>query len=247
MTHSIRFPLLALLSLAVAACAGDPTPVALATNGTGGDAAFAKLADDILQDNFRRDPSGATDLGIHKYDDQLNDFSRTARLARSTALKRFRTALKAIDAATLSPANQLDREQLLRAMDANIQGLDVIQPWAKDPDSYSGGVTTAAYVIMKRAYAPAADRLRSLIAREKRIPAALEEARRNLDNPPQIYTEIAIEQIDGNISLFQNDVPAAFKEVTDTALLAEFGKSNAAVIAALGRYKEFLQNDLLPR
>ena len=31
-----------------------------------------------------------------------------------------------------------------------------IRMWAKDPDTYSGGVTNAAYVIMKRAYAPAA-------------------------------------------------------------------------------------------
>ena len=53
--------------------------------------------------------------------------------------------------------------------------------WAKDPDTYSGGVTNAAYVIMKRDYAPAADRLKALIAREKKMPAALQEARKNLD------------------------------------------------------------------
>ena len=50
------------------------------------------------------------------------------------------------------------------------------------------------------------------------MPAALAEARKNLENPPRIYTEIAIEQIDGNISFFKKDVPAAFTDVTDTAL-----------------------------
>ena len=120
--------------------------------------------------------------------------------------------------------------------------------WTKDPDSYSGGVTNAAYVIMKRAYAPA-DRSAEGAhrARDRRMPAALAEARKNLDNPPQIYTEIAIEQIDGNISFFKNDVPAAFKDVTDPALLAEFKKANDGVIAALGEYKTFLKNDLLPK
>ena len=66
------------------------------------------------------------------------------------------------------------------------------------------------------------------------MPAALAEARKNLDNPPKIFTEIALEQIDDNVSFFTNDVPAAFKDVTDKALLAEFKKSNDAVIAALG-------------
>ena len=112
--------------------------------------------------------------------------------------------------------------------------------WTKDPDAYSGGITNAAYVIMKRAYAPAADRLRSLIAREKQMPAALVDARRNLDNPPEIYTQIAIEQIDGNISFFKNDVPAAFTDVTDTTLLDEFADDQRRGHRRARRYKTYL-------
>ena len=71
-------------------------------------------------------------------------------------------------------------------------------------------MTRAAYVIMKRKFAPPTDRLKSLIAREQKMPAFLEEGRRNLDSPARIFTEIAIEQIDGNIRFFRNDVTAAF-------------------------------------
>ena len=100
---------------------------------------------------------------------------------------------------------------------------------------------------MKRPFAPGADRLRSLIARQKQMPAALAEARKNLANPPRIYTEIAIEQIDGNIAFFKADLPAAFKEVTDPSLQAEFASTNAAVVAALEDYKTFLEKELLPK
>ena len=233
----------ALLALVLAGCASAPPRPAAGS----GDAAFSQLAHAILQDTFRRHPTTATDLGIHTYDDQLEDASSSARRAESAALKGFLAALNAIDPATLSPANQLDREQLLHAMDAGILSLDVIRRWARDPDVYSGGVTGAAYVIMKRPYAPAEDRLRALIEREKHMPASLEEGRKNLDNPPQVYTEIALEQIDGNISFFTNDVPAAFADVKDEALLAEFAQTNAAVIAALGDYKTWMKDDLLPR
>jgi uncharacterized protein (DUF885 family) len=236
--------LLTLLAVPLTGCGGGTTPPSAAGPG---DAAFAKLADDILQDYFERHPSAATDLGIHEYDDQLDDVSQSARQSESSALKSFRASLAAIDAATLSPDKQLDREQLIRAVDSSLLSLDVIRMWTKDPDSYSGGVTNAAYVIMKRAYAPAADRLRALIAREQRMPAALVEARKNLQNPPEIYTKIAIEQIDGNIAFFKNDVPAAFKDVTDRALVEAFTKSNAGVIAALGEYKTYLQKELLPQ
>jgi uncharacterized protein (DUF885 family) len=211
------------------------------------DATFTTLAGDVLQDYFRRRPSSATDLGIHDYDDRIEDVSQAAREAESATLKAFRRSLAGIDPAPLSLSAQLDREQLIRSLDAEILSLDVIQPWRKDPDAYSSGITRAAYVVMKRPYAPGADRLRSLIAPQKQMPAALAEARKNLANPPRIYTEIAIEQIDGNIGFFKADLPAAFKEVTDPSLRAEFASTNTAVVAALEDYKTFLEKELLPR
>jgi uncharacterized protein (DUF885 family) len=235
---------LIVFTVVAAACGPAPAPTPVAGSG---DAAFSQLAREILDDHYKRHPSEATDLGIHQYDDQLDDLSRAAIESESSALKAFRSKVAATDPATLTDGNALDREQLLHAIDAEVLRADTTRMWAKDPDTYSSSVTNAAYVIMKRDYAPAADRLRALIAREKKMPAALQTARTNLDTAVPIYTQIAIEQIDGNISLFKNDVPAAFKDVTDAALRAEFKMVNDAVIAALGEYKAFLEKDVLPK
>ncbi len=97
-------------------------------------------------------------------------------------------------------------------MDAAVLTDRVIKPFATNPDFYSSGVTNAAYVIMEREYAPADQRLTALVARENAMPAALAQARTNLVNPPRIFTEIAIEQLDGDANFFKNDVPGAFKE-----------------------------------
>jgi uncharacterized protein (DUF885 family) len=107
---------------------------------------------------------------------------------------------------------------------------------------------------MERPYASANTRLRSLVEREKLMPQVFEDARKNLKNPPKIFTEIALEQIDGDVSFFEKDVPSAFfsgadgEEVAnDVAAKAEFAKSNAAVIAALKSYAAWMKTDLLPR
>jgi uncharacterized protein (DUF885 family) len=100
---------------------------------------------------------------------------------------------------------------------------------------------------MERPFAPVNTRLRQAIEREKQIPPVFVEARKNLKNPPRIFTEIALEQIDGIISFFQNDVPLAFKDATDQAAKAEFAKTNAAVIDALKSYGAWMKSDLLPR
>ncbi|MCU1236994.1 MAG: hypothetical protein JWP63_4961, partial [Candidatus Solibacter sp.] len=121
------------------------------------------------------------------------------------------------------------------------------RPWEKNPDVYSSGATNAVYVVMSRKFAPAAERVKSVIAREKAIPRLFQSARENLKNPPRVYTEVALEQLDGIASFFQNDVPAAFQEVKDAALMKEFKQANQGVIDALKAYQGFLKTDLLPR
>ncbi len=232
------------LTLALASCApSEPGPAAAASR----DASFQQVADEFLSDYFKRNPTTSTYLGIHDYDSELEDASKAAVDAEIATLKRFRERFAAIDEARLSPADQLDRAQVLSAIDSQLLEREVVRSWATNPDAYSSGLGSTAYIMIKRAFAPAPDRLKALIAREKLMPAVLDEARKNLDNPPAIYTDIAIEQLDGTRDFFKTAVPAAFPGVTDAALLAEFTRSNQAVIDALDRYKTFLEKDLKPR
>ena len=246
MSYRLLFISLLSATLSSTACGSSqpqPSPAAVSS----GDSAFSELAHSYLEEIYRRQPTQATFLGIHKYDDQLEDYSRQAVMDAVASAHQFRDRLAAVDSKTLSAANQLDREQLLHAIDSRLLTLEVVRPWAKDADSYSSGLTNTAYIMIKRNFAPAERRLRLLIAREKAMPAALAEARKNLENPPRIYTDIAIEQIDGNRGFFQTAVASAFPDVSDKALLAEFKDANDAVIAAFGEYKKWLQEDLLKR
>ena len=212
-----------------------------------GDAALTAAAVDVLEDTYRRQPTRATDLGVHKYDDRLEDYSRAAVTQEIDAVRALRARVEAIDPATLTLDRQLDREQLLHALDSRVLTLDAIKPWARDPDTYSSGITNTAYVMIKRNFAPPEERLRRLIAREKAMPGVLAEARKNLDNPPRIYVEIAIQQLDASREFFKTSVPQAFRDVKDAALRQEFARVNGAVVSALAEYKMWLQKDLLPR
>jgi uncharacterized protein (DUF885 family) len=242
--HLCRATLIACVT-AIAAC--RPAEEAHGTVATAADSSFTVLARVIIDDYMARSPSAATDLGIHKYDDRIEDASRDAVQAESKGFADFRAKLMAVDTSGLSEANRADRELLIRTMDAGILADDVIKRWTKDADGYSGAITNAAYVLMKRNFAPPADRLKSLIARERLMPMTLVEARKNLENPPKIFTEIAIEQIDGNISFFKNDVPAAFTAVKDPVLMKAFRQTNDSVMAALASYRTWLQKELLPK
>src|SRR4029453_935972 len=172
------------------ACSSPPPPKPAPESK---DAALTAVAAEYLEDLYRRQPTQATDLGIHKYDDRLENYSRQAVADAVAAARQFRERANAIAPSSLSPDKQLDREQLLHAIDSRILMLDVVRPWTKDADSYSSGMTNTAYVMIKRKFAPPEERLRKLIAREKAMPAALQEARKNIESPPRIYTQIAID------------------------------------------------------
>jgi uncharacterized protein (DUF885 family) len=212
------------------------------------DAAFAALADRYFSDAvFRFDPVSGTAAGFHQYDSLLPTGSHSEIDSQIAVLKKFLTEVEAFDPKGLAAPAAADRELVLAQIRGSLLTLEQIRPWEKNPDTYSSGASNAIFVIMSRTYAPPAERLKQAIARERIIPQVFQSARRNLKNPPKIYTEVAIEQLPGIVSFFQNDVPSAFQQVTDKALLADFHKSNQAAIDALHSYEQFLKTDVLPR
>ncbi len=213
-----------------------------------GDATLAALADDYFDHYyFPANPTAATTAGIHRYDGQLEDYSRAGVERDIRMLRRYRQRFEAVAVPGLSERSQGDRELLIASIRSSLLTLETIRPWQKDPDSYSSGITASAFVIMQRNFAPPGERLRRLLEREQRMPAALQAARANLRNPPEIYTRIAIEQLPGDISFFEHDLPAAFANVDQPALHARFNTVNARTIAALKSYQRWLQRQLLPR
>jgi uncharacterized protein (DUF885 family) len=214
----------------------------------GRDASFAKLADRYFDEaSFRFDPASATQAGFHQYDAQLPSMSAGEVRAETADLRKFEEEFESFGARGLSAGAAADRDLALSQVRGRLLTLESIRDWEKNPDLYSSGVTEAIFTIMSRNYAPAAERLKSAMARERLIPRVFQSARENLKNPPRVYTEVALEQLPSIESFFKSDVPAAFKTVTDAALQAEFKKTNQGVLDALEAYQAYLKNELLAR
>ncbi|MBB5341006.1 DUF885 domain-containing protein [Tunturiibacter gelidoferens] len=240
--------LLATLVLTPILLASAPQAHAQHLSADGGVQTFNYLADQYFSDvYFHFGPTAGTSAGLHQYDDKLEDYSATNIQREIAALHTYEKKVEAIDPSALDASVAGDRAILLNSIRSTLLTLEVIRPWEKNPDNYSSGITNSAFVIMERPYASADIRLKALVARENQMPQVLLEARKNLKNPPHIYTEIALEQIDDIIGFFQTDVPSAFTEATDADTKAAFAKSNAAVIEALKSYAAWLKSDLLPR
>ena len=208
---------------------------------------FHALTERYFDDYFKFNPTAGTSVGFHQYDAELEDESAATIAAQVASLHSFEKKLSGLDASALDASDAADLQILLNSIRSQLLSLEVIRNQEKNPDLYSSGITGSVFTIMSRDYAPVDTRLRAVIAREQKMPHVLLEARQNLKNPPRIFTEIALEQIDGLVGFFQTDVPSAFTGATDAQTKAEFAKSNAAVITALKEYGTWMKADLLPR
>src|SRR5947207_3046320 len=209
-------------------------------------ASFNAMVDKFFDFYFPLHPSTATAAGFHQFDAKLEDYTAAGQQELARQLKDYLSKFEAVDRAKLPPETAADLDWVMASIRGELLELEDIQPWRKDPDTYSGGVTNSIFVIMKRNFAPPEERLRSVIARERQIPKALEAAQQNLQTPPKIYVEIALEQLPDETGFYRKDVPEAFSAVKDPKLLAEFKVSNRAVIESLESYQKFLQDSVLP-
>ncbi len=222
-------------------------PAAPATTDADVQARYHRLVDAWFDDQFRRHPTRATTAGVHQHDRRLEDFSKAARDSESVALKRFLSDFRSIRPAALKEIDAVDRDLLIDQIQAQLLDLEQVRPWEKNPDLYSSAATEAVYALLSRDFAPLEQRMRTVLAREYEIPRMLATARKNLKNPPRVYTEVALDQLPGIIHFFRSELPPSFTPVQNGKMKIKFNAANRAVIASLRSYEKFLRDTLLAK
>lgn len=217
-------------------------------SASGSDPAFAKFVDDYFDARFADSPTEGTSAGLHQYDAKMPDFSRAAIGARSAALKSQLSRLLAFDRAKLSFDDAIDAEALEGAIRSELLTLETLRPLEKNPMPYAGIAGSAVDDLMKRNFAPAPDRLRSVVARLKAVPAICASGKTNVQNPPKEFTALAIRMAKGSAGFLGKGVADWAKASgADAALMKEFTETNAKAVAALDDFATWLEKDLTPR
>jgi len=210
---------------------------------------FAVFVHDYFDAYFAWKPSEGTAAGLHQYDDRLEDASAAATNSRIATVKSLQSRLERLRAGPLTEAEAIDAEFLGGLMRAELLDLEVVRNWRKNPMNYIGTPPGAIDGLMKRDFAPAAARLRSVIARLKATPAMFAALRANVENPPKEFTDLAIRMGDGSVGFYRDTVRDWAKEAagTDADLLREFTVANDAVLNALTEAVAWMKRDLLPK
>jgi uncharacterized protein (DUF885 family) len=217
----------------------------LNASATPQDDAFQKIAHDYIEEYLQANPEDATELGDHRFDSQLTDYSPEARAKELATLKAVRKQLGAIDGSQLTGANNVDFRILRENIDYQIFRAEELKEPEWNPLVYMQSLANSLYLLVARDFSPAEQRIPNLRQRMEGLPRVITQAKANLQHPPRVHTETAIEQTQGAISL----VHEGLAPLLDSApqMKKELAPLQEKTAAALDDYKKWLQNDLLPR
>jgi uncharacterized protein (DUF885 family) len=214
-------------------------PAAAATE----DSRFEAFAQKYVQELLDREPETATRLGEHRNDARLDDYSAQGMQRELAAAKGGLAELARIDQKKLSAENGVDYRILKNKLESQVYELETLRGWQWNPLQYNVG--NAIYALVARDFAPPEQRLRSAIGRLNGVPAVVAAAKANLNSPPKVHTETAIQQNKGTVKLVKEQLEPLVKQ--SPALEKDFRAAQATALAALADYQEWLEKDLLPR
>jgi uncharacterized protein (DUF885 family) len=200
------------------------------------DIAFTELARDYLDDRAQRHPGLATDLGDHRFDAQLPEYSAAALESERRAQDGWAARLAVIDAAALSAEMQVDAGMLGNAIARRVFELDELRSATWNPLEANPG--HAVHTLLIRDFAPLPERLASVAGRLAQIPALLAGVRRLLGAMPQVHLETAIGQFTGTIAVITGEIDAAL--VAAPGSEAQIAAVRPAALEALTAHRDWL-------
>jgi uncharacterized protein (DUF885 family) len=225
-------------------CACRPQPQQKSPEGT----PMSSFVDDYFSALFEWSPTFGTSVGLHQYDSKIEDFSGPAVKRRIEELKGLQLRLAGLLDSKMKPDERIDAEILDGQIKAELLDLETLQTWRKNPMNYVGLPGSAVDGLIKRKFAPASERLRSVIARLKGVPPLLEAMRQNIQNPPRELTDLAVRIARGSVSFFRETIAVWAKDAAgaDTVLWSEFEEANGAAVQSLQDAVSWLETTLLP-
>jgi uncharacterized protein (DUF885 family) len=209
------------------------------------DDAFQKIARDYIDEYLRANPEDATELGDHRFDGRLTDYSAEARAKELATQKEFREKLNAVDGSQLTGANNVDFRILKENIDYQIFRIEELKEPEWNPLVYMDSLANSLYLLVARDFASPEARIPNLRQRMEGIPRVIAQAKANLQHPPRVHTETAIEQTQGAINLVREGLAPLLDRAPQ--MKKDLAPLQEKAIAALDDYKKWLQNDLLPR
>jgi len=186
------------------------------------------------------DPSFAVYQGAHQFDGKLPDWSKDGLKKRAEFL--HGVIDQAGEFTGLDKDQAFERDYLVSVARGQLFWIEDAGAPFKNPDWYvSGGLDPNVYV--SREYADKPTRMKAMIAFFNAVPQAAANIRENMAGPlPETFINYGSAGFGGFAEYYSGDARAAFADVEDPDLQAQFKDASAKASAAMQELRDYIDS-----
>lgn len=202
---------------------------------------FEIQSEEILDFLWRTSPVEATFLGIHDKDHELDKLDPDFLEEKNNKTRAYLDRLERINRSELTPEDDIDLQLLKNNLASRVMTYEDIRYWKTYPSLYPEYCLYGLFVLVIRDFAPARERAAAFLSRLKQVPRLLAEGKRNIKDPPAVFTRLAIEVSAAGPLFFQSAVPEM--AIAAPELAGELERASRDAQAAFHNYNDFLKDE----
>lgn len=187
----------------------DQQTATTSSNTVNRDESFNTFKEVFIEAYWKQYPGHSLWQGYRKYDHILTVPDANARAASRKFCKSYLDRLSDYKLNQLSPNNRTDFQMIKNELESNLWSLDKFKQYEWSPSSYN--IAGSFNRILINRDIPLDDRLKTIGQRLENVRDYYAAAEKNIKNPTKEYTELAIQQNRGGISIFTTKIIDSLK------------------------------------
>ncbi|MFP4498558.1 MAG: DUF885 family protein, partial [Vulcanimicrobiota bacterium] len=205
-----------------------------------------KLAKDFFKDLMEELPHLATVMGIHQYDEEMPQGTPESVEALKKRRNRFIEELESVTDEQLGFEERIDLKALLNVM--KLQKFEE-EKHGRDYSHPTAGmiVSNALYSLFVKEFAPLEVRLDKISRRMEKIPSYLENTKKVLTDPVQLWVELGADEVKNMVGFINTILKVGKEEQIAQRILNRLNDNGSKCINALQDYSRWLIEDVLPK
>lgn len=204
------------------------------------DIIFKKVTDSIISQFWVWHPTWAVSIGNHKYDDMLEVPSATNMKSRVAHYKNWMKAVDLFTNKELSQTSRMDYYILKNQLQSLIWSIDTFKSYTWNPAEYNVG--QGFDLVLSNPNKPLRAKLAAVRKRLSSIPAYYQAARANMVKPTKEHLDLAIQQVNGSMYIFDKVIPDSLAKLNDKKFADSLNAQLSVATSSIKRYVTFLED-----
>ena len=208
---------------------------------------FYRRAEEFIDGIMQEAPVAATQLGDHRFDDRLTDYSKAALERRLREIRDIAEEFTSFDTAGFDIDAQIDCRLTLQVAKSILRDLEKFRGPLRNPSTYSDECMGGVFLLLVKEFAPLEERLEKALGRLRAIPGVLAQGKENVrsEEVPPVWNDVALDSCQQGSALFTVLIPALAQKVPK--LESELNTASQSAAQAFKDYGHFLREVVAAR